>query len=51
MVYLDKIREKARPIFTNNERKMCGLPMRRKKSKGKRRLTRNEIVETLNSFV
>lgn len=50
MVYLDKIREKAHPVFTNNDRKMCGLPMRRKKNKGKKRLTRNDIVETLDSL-
>lgn len=37
--------------FTNNERKMVGLPMYRKKNKRKRYFSRCEVTETINEFI
>lgn len=38
-------------LLRNNERKMAGLPLRRKKSKGRRYLTRCEAEETIDAFL
>ena len=37
-------------LLRNNERKMCGFPLYRKKSKGRRHLTRCEAEETIDAF-
>jgi len=37
--------------FSNNERKMVGLPMHRKKNKRKRYYTRCEASETIAEFI
>lgn len=37
--------------FTNNSRKMAGLPLRRKKDKQKRFYTRCEAIETIEAFL
>lgn len=37
-------------LLRNNERKMCGFPLHRKKSKGRRYLTRCEAEETIDAF-
>lgn len=38
-------------LLRNNERKMCGFPLHRKKSKGRRYLTRCEVKETIDAFL
>lgn len=38
-------------LLRNNERKMCGLPLHRKKSKKRRYLTRCEAEETIGAFL
>ena len=38
-------------LLRNNERKMSGLPLHRKKSKGRRYLTRCEAEETICAFL
>lgn len=38
-------------LLRNNERKMFGLPLHRKKSKGRRYRTRCEVIETINAFL
>lgn len=38
-------------LLRNNERKMSGLPLHRKKSKGRRYLTRCEAEETIDAFL
>lgn len=38
-------------LLRNNERKMSGLPLHRKKSKGRRYLTRCEAEETVDAFL
>lgn len=38
-------------LLRNNERKMCGFPLYRKKSKGRRHLTRCEAEETIDAFL
>ena len=40
-----------RMFFTNNSRKMFGIPLRRKKDKRKRIYTRNRAEEELGAFV
>lgn len=37
--------------FTNNERKMDGIPLRRKKDKRKRVYTRNRADEDIEAFL
>ena len=37
--------------FTNNERKMVGLPMYRKKNRKRRFYTRCEATETISEFI
>lgn len=37
-------------LFTNNARKMLGIPLRRKKDKRKRVWTRNRAEEDLDAF-
>ncbi len=38
-------------LFTNNSRKMAGIPLRRKKDKRKRVYTRNRADETMDALV
>ncbi len=38
-------------LFTNNSRKMAGVPLRRKKDKRKRIYTRNRADEDIDTFV
>ena len=38
-------------LFTNNSRKMLGIPLRRKKDKQKRMYTRNRAEEDLETLV
>ena len=38
------------PYFTNNARKMAGLPLRRKKDRRKRFYTRREVEETIDAL-
>lgn len=38
-------------LLRNNERKMSGLPLHRKKSKGRRCCTRCEVEETIDAFL
>lgn len=38
-------------LLRNNERKMAGLPLHRKKSKERRYRTRCEAIETINAFL
>ena len=38
-------------LFTNNSRKMLGIPLRRKKDKQKRMYTRNRAEEDLEALV
>ena len=38
-------------LLRNNERKMVGLPLHRKKSKGRRCLTRCEAEESIEAFL
>lgn len=38
-------------LLRNNERKMAGLPLHRKKSNGRRYLTRCEAEETIDGFL
>lgn len=38
-------------LFTNNSRKMIGIPLRRKKDKRKRIYTRNRAEEDLEALV
>lgn len=38
-------------LFTNNSRKMAGIPLRRKKDQRKRAYTRNRAEEDLEAFV
>lgn len=46
------MREKQQPFLgTNNSRKMWGVPLRRKWKKGKRRLSRCEASEAIESFL
>ena len=40
-----------RILFTNNSRKMLGIPLRRKKDKRKRIYTRNRADETLEALL
>lgn len=42
---------KVKFICTNNARKMAGLPMYRKSSKGKRYKTRCEVMEAVSAFI
>ena len=42
---------RERMLLTNNERKMAGLPLHRKTSKGKRYHTRCEAWETIGAFL
>lgn len=47
-----KMNTNMRPmLLSNNQRKMHGLPLHRKKNKGKRYLTRCEGIETIRAFV
>ena len=41
----------AKILFTNNERKIAGIPMRRKKDGKKRYYTRNKADEDIESFL
>lgn len=47
-LYDKNINEKM--LFTNNARKMAGVPMRRKRDKRKRIFTRNKAEEDLDAF-
>ena len=47
-LYDKNVNEKM--LFTNNARKMAGVPMRRKKDKRKRIFTRNRAEEDLDAF-
>ena len=38
-------------LLSNNQRKMHGLPLWRKKNKRKRYLTRCEVIETIGAFL
>lgn len=38
-------------LFSNNQRKMHGLPLHRKSNKKKRFYTRCESIETINAFI
>jgi hypothetical protein len=38
-------------LFSNNQRKMHGLPLHRKSNKKKRFYTRCEGIETINAFI
>lgn len=38
-------------LLSNNQRKMHGLPLRRKKDKRKRYYTRCEVIETISAFL
>lgn len=38
-------------LFTNNARKMAGIPLRRKKDKRKRVYTRNRADEDMEGFL
>lgn len=38
-------------LFTNNSRKMNGLPLRRKSNKKKRYFTRCEAMEAIGAFL
>lgn len=38
-------------LLSNNQRKMHGLPLRRKSNKKKRFYTRCEGIETINAFI
>lgn len=38
-------------LLRNNERKMAGLPLHRKKCKGRRCLTRCEAEESIEAFL
>lgn len=38
-------------LLRNNERKMAGLPLHRKKSNGRRYRTRCEPIETIHAFL
>ncbi len=38
-------------LLKNNERKMAGLPLHRKKNKGRRSWTRCEAEETIEAFL
>lgn len=38
-------------LFTNNARKMAGIPLRRKKDKRKRVYTRNRADEDIEAFL
>ena len=40
-----------KPFFTNNARRMAGLPTRRKTTTGKRYKTRCEAVESIAAFL
>ena len=40
-----------RIFFTNNSRKMAGIPLRRKKDKRKRLYTRNRADEDITAFI
>lgn len=46
--YDKNVNEKV--LFTNNARKMAGVPMRRKRDKRKRIFTRNKAEEDLDAF-
>lgn len=49
---MEKKKIQLRPmLLTNNQRKMHGLPMRRKRDKRKRFYTRCEADETIKAFV
>jgi len=41
----------AKILFTNNARKIAGIPMRRKKDGKKRYYTRNKADEDIESFL
>lgn len=38
-------------MLTNNQRKMHGLPLKRKKNRKKRKFTRCEVKETIEAFL
>lgn len=40
-----------RILFTNNARKMAGIPLRRKKDNRRRMHTRNRVDEKLDAFL
>ncbi len=46
-----KIRAINKMLFTNNARKMAGIPLRRKKNKKKRYYTRNRAEEDTEAFI
>ena len=46
----DWTKEYPKVCFTNNDRKLHGLPMRRKADKRKRVYTRNKADEDFNAF-
>ena len=43
--------EFTKMLLTNNDRKMHGLPLHRKKNKRKRCYTRCEAIETIDAFL